>query len=168
MIHPAPHALTVHVDLACAIGAAAAYGLPANVLLAVAETEGGRPGQWVANRNGTYDVGPLQFNTAYLRRLAPYGIRPQDVAAPGCFPYRLAAWRIRGHVNSGAGDYWTRVANYHSYTPAENRIYRGAVITRAYRWMVFLQGRYGVPVSSQAVLPSSGVGGRRPTASAGQ
>ena len=60
--------------VACSLGAALRYGVPANVVLAVAEQEGGRPGQWVANSNGTFDVGALQFNTAYLRSLAGYGI----------------------------------------------------------------------------------------------
>jgi hypothetical protein len=31
------------------------YQIPANILLAIAEKEGGKPGQWVRNRNGTHD-----------------------------------------------------------------------------------------------------------------
>ncbi|EDP8962500.1 conjugal transfer protein TrbN, partial [Salmonella enterica subsp. enterica] len=48
----------------CSVSAAAKYEIPANILLAIREKEGGKPGQWVKNTNGTYDVGELQFNTA--------------------------------------------------------------------------------------------------------
>ncbi|MDF3982963.1 conjugal transfer protein TrbN [Luteibacter sp. PPL201] len=124
--------------VACALGAAIAYDVPANILLAIAEQEAGRPGQWVRNANGTQDVGALQFNTAYLRELARYGISPHDVAAPGCYAYQLAAWRIRAHLRDDAGDVWARAANYHSRTPQLNARYRAALIRRAVRWSTWL------------------------------
>ena len=58
----------------CAVSAAVKYEVPANIVLAVAEKEGGKPGQWVRNTNATYDIGSMQFNTAYIRTLARYGI----------------------------------------------------------------------------------------------
>jgi len=36
----------------CSIAAAIKYEIPANILLAIAEKEGGKPGQWIRNRNG--------------------------------------------------------------------------------------------------------------------
>lgn len=101
----------------CSIAAAVKYQVPANIVLAVAEKEGGRPGQWKPNRNGTHDVGPMQFNTAYLTDLARYGITARDVATAGCYSYDLAAWRLRQHLYHDKGDLWTRAANYHSSTP---------------------------------------------------
>ena len=80
--------------IVCSIQAAIKYEVPANILLAVAEKEGGKPGQRVRNSNDTYDVGPMQFNTAYLSDLTKYGITPEHVAQPGCYSYTLAAWRI--------------------------------------------------------------------------
>ena len=88
----------------CSIRAARRYGVPANILLAVAEQEGGKPGQWVRNSNGTYDVGALQFNTAYLASLAKHGVRVEHVAQPGCYAYNLAAWRLRDHLRRDSGD----------------------------------------------------------------
>ena len=79
----------------CAISAGIKYEIPANIMLAVAEKEGGKPGQWVRNSNGTYDVGYMQFNTAYLKSLKKYGIEAKHVAAGDCYSYDLAAWRIR-------------------------------------------------------------------------
>lgn len=132
----------MHERVACSISAAAKYEIPANIMLAVAEKESGKPGQWIRNDNGTYDVGPLQFNTAYLRQLANYGIRPDDVAVVGCYPYELAAWRLRQHITKDLGDLWTRCANYHSRTPRFNEVYRTDLMKRAARWADWLAARY--------------------------
>ncbi|MDQ0009147.1 hypothetical protein J2T07_001324 [Luteibacter jiangsuensis] len=128
--------------VACSLGAALAYDVPANVLLAVAEKEAGKPGQWVRNDNGTFDVGALQFNTAYLRDLDRYGITAADVAAPGCYSFMLAAWRIRGHLTHDSGDVWTRASNYHSRTPRFNVRYRADLIRRAVRWTTWLDSHF--------------------------
>lgn len=122
----------------CAISAAVKYEIPANILLAVAEKEGGKPGLWVKNRNGTYDVGPMQFNTAYLASLEKYGIEAHHVAAAGCYSFELAAWRIRQHIREDEGDLWTRAANYHSKTPKYNRRYRADLILKAKKWGAWL------------------------------
>lgn len=135
-----PH---LHERVVCSISAAARYDVPANLILAVAEQEGGKPGQWVRNVNGTHDVGAMQFNTAYLATdLARYGITPTDVAAPGCYAYELASWRLRSHLRNDKGDLWTRAANYHSRTPAYNAAYRSQLMQRAAKWAVWLGARF--------------------------
>lgn len=128
--------------LVCSLSAAAKYRIPANILLAIAEKESGAPGQWVRNRNGSHDVGPLQFNTEYLRSLARYQITPADVAAAGCYAYDLAAWRLRQHIAKDAGDLWTRCANYHSRTARFNNAYRADLMQRAARWADWLAARF--------------------------
>lgn len=139
MMDTLPDVPAQHQEMvACSLGAALAYDVPANILIAVAEKEAGKSGQWVRNENGTFDVGALQFNTAYLRELERYGIKPADVAAPGCYPYMLAAWRIRGHLRSDGGDVWTRASNYHSRTPHINARYRADLVRRAMRWTAWL------------------------------
>lgn len=126
----------------CSIVAAVKYEVPANIVLAVAEKEGGKPGQWVKNTNGSYDVGPMQFNTAYLRHLEPYGITAGDVEQAGCYPYELAAWRLRHHILNDIGDLWTRVANYHSRTPTRNTHYRSSIMRKAAKWADWLTARF--------------------------
>ena len=127
----------------CSIAAALKFGIPANIMLAVAEIEGGRPGQRSRNRNGSFDVGPMQFNTRYLEHLEHlYGITAADVAAAGCYPYELAAWRLRKHLELDAGDPWTRAANYHSRSPAENGKYRRKLIEKAAAWARWLAARF--------------------------
>ena len=147
--------------IVCSIAAAAKYEIPANIILAVAEKENGRAGQWVRNSsNGSHDVGPLQFNTNYLRELAQYGIAPIHVAAAGCYPFDLAAWRLRKHIKNDKGDLWTRAANYHSRTPQFNQVYRADLIVRAAKWADWLSKRYqthdlALPANAQATVTSS-------------
>ena len=47
----------------CSVAAAVKYDVPANIVLAVAELENGKPGQYSSNDNGSYDIGTMQFNT---------------------------------------------------------------------------------------------------------
>ncbi|WP_329955452.1 hypothetical protein [Chromobacterium violaceum] len=139
---PLRNASGMNERVICSISAAVEYGVPVNAMLAVAEQEGGHPKQWVRNTNGTYDVGSMQFNTSYLGGLSRYGIRVEDVASEGCYPYRLAAWRIRGHIMNDHGDVWTRIANYHSKTPKFNMSYRVGLQRRARKWDVWLSSRF--------------------------
>jgi len=126
----------------CSISAAVKYQIPANIVLAVAEKEGGKAGQWNSNDNGSYDIGSMQINTNYLKDLASYGITAADVATTGCYPYDLAAWRLRKHIRNDGGDIWTRAANYHSRTPEYNQSYRADLIVKAGKWESWLNERF--------------------------
>jgi len=126
----------------CSIAAAIQYEIPANILLAIAEKEGGRPGRWVYNSNGTHDVGSMQFNTVFLQDLSKYGITPDIVAKAGCYSYDLAAWRVRLHIKNDKGDIWTKVSNYHSRTPKYNAKYRADLIAKAVKWADWLEDRF--------------------------
>lgn len=134
-----PH---IQERVVCSIAAAIKYEIPANILLAIAEKEGGKPGQWVRNSNGTHDVGSMQFNTTYLKDLSKYGITPDHLSAAGCYAFDLAAWRIRLHIKKDQGDIWTRAANYHSRTPKYNAKYRADLMTKAVKWADWLEKRH--------------------------
>lgn len=139
---PPPNQVLHREQIECAIAAAVKYDFPANVLLAIAEQEAGKPNTWSSNRNGTYDVGVMQFNTAYLRQLQRYGIHPEHVASDTCYPYLLAAWRLKTHLVNDRGSFWTRISNYHSQTTYYNQKYAASVAPRAERWATWLEKNY--------------------------
>lgn len=133
----------------CSVVAAVKYNVPANIILAVAELENGKPGQYNMNENGSRDVGTMQFNTRYLADLSAYGITAKDVAGSDCYPYELATWRLRGHILHDKGDLWTKAANYHSRTPEYNAIYRAKLKSAARRWASWLTRHFKTrPISS--------------------
>lgn len=159
----------------CSISAAIKYEVPANIVLAVAEKENGKAGQWVRNSNGTQDVGPMQFNTAYLGDLARYGITPRDVAAAGCYSFDLAAWRLRMHIRNDTGDLWTKAANYHSRTPRYNAVYRADLMRKASKWADWLEVRFvtldvtkagATPTVPQQSAPAAMLGQQQATTTA--
>lgn len=135
----------------CSIYAAVKNDVPVNIILAVAEKENGKPGQWVKNTNGSYDIGPMQFNTAYLKDLNKYGINTSDVSS-GCYPYDLAAWRIRNHIDQDHGSYWTKVANYHSKTSKYNEIYRKDLVQKSLKWAEWVDLNFESIDKSQQLL----------------
>jgi hypothetical protein len=148
-----PH---LHERVVCSISAAIKYQVPANILLAIAEKEDGKAGQWVRNGNDTYDVGPMQFNTAYLGDLRRYGITAKDVASAGCYSFDLAAWRLRQHIRNDLGDLWTKAANYHSRTPKQNRTYRTDLMQKSVKWGDWLADRFRtIDMNLEKTVPRS-------------
>ena len=97
------------------------YGVPAEMLWAVAAAEGGREGLVQANANRSYDIGVMQLNTVYLGEIA---VSPAAVAGFDCRGFAVAARRLTGHLfRPRQGAVWRRLADYHSRTPEHNRRY---------------------------------------------
>ena len=132
-------ALLIHgVPIECINQAAVQYFVPAKVIIAVLQTEGGRPGLASPNRNGTVDYGPMQINSAWIKQIAPYGYTDHQVQDDPCTNVKEGAWILsQAMAHSSAQPYWQGVSNYHSYTPVYNQTYqrqiksRYVVLTRA-------------------------------------
>lgn len=147
------------VRIWCSVEAASRYGLPPDLVYAVSRAKGGRPGLASQNSNGTFDLGWMQFNTSYLRSLSLYGIRPSDVQANTCYPFHLADWRIRRHLEeSGDAGIFERAAFYHSRTPKFNEIYRGRLLSAARRFDWAKARRFWAMMQNDIVRPAGGSG----------
>jgi soluble lytic murein transglycosylase-like protein len=131
-------------SIACVINASNYQGVPANVLLAIGSMEGGKNGQAVRNKNGTYDLGHMQINTStYKSEIAKYGIRMEDVRWDGCKNVEIAAYLLKKRLSENNGqDFWTKVANYHSKTPMYNSRYKDKIQPLAHKWASWLQEQY--------------------------
>lgn len=129
--------LPIPVDVvavpACMIEAAAVYSLPPRVLIAVWLTEGGKPGTESRNKNGTKDYGPMQINTAWVRRLeADFGVTQQMLTHDFCWSVRASAYILRYEINQAGGSFWDGVGHYHSRTPFHkyryiDRVYKNSL-----------------------------------------
>ena len=144
----------------CALAASVRYDVPADALLSVYSVERGGTDTWSHDANGTYDVGPLQFNTAYLASLRRFGITPRAVEGKTCYPWFLAAWRIHDQLVEDRGGFWTRVARYHSATLRYVVAYRRQLLKFAPRWRAWLIAHYPTVVSAPQVPPVRGVRSR--------
>lgn len=126
------------VRITCSVQAAQKQGIPAEVMIALAKMEGGKPNLRMKNTNGTEDLGYMQFNTAYIASIKHMGVEEQHVLADGCFSFHLAAWRVKQHLVNDKGGYFKRVANYHSRTEKYNARYRKKLIEFTQKWRTWL------------------------------
>lgn len=106
----------------CVFDAARASGMPAAALFAILATEGGKTGEALSNRNGTWDLGPFQINTVHLDALAAMGISPDDILRDGRVNAYAAAWLLRKEYQR-TGNLWQAIGSYHSRTPHRRDAY---------------------------------------------
>lgn len=106
----------------CVVDAARASGMPVAALFAILATEGGKTGEALSNRNGTWDMGPFQVNTTHINELAIMGIAPETVLRDGRVNAYAAAWLLRKEYRR-TGDLWQAIGAYHSRTPHRRDAY---------------------------------------------
>ena len=115
---PPLHPLTAD----CVLDAARVSGMPVAGLFAILATEGGRMGEALSNKNGTWDLGGFQINTVHLKELAAMGISPDAVLCDGRVNAHAAAWLLRKEYRR-TGNLWQAIGAYHSRTPHRRDAY---------------------------------------------
>ena len=115
---PPLHPLTAD----CVLDAARVSGMPVAALFAILATEGGRMGEALSNKNGTWDLGGFQINTVHLKDLAAMGISPDAVLRDGRVNAHAAAWLLRKEYRR-TGNLWQAIGAYHSRTPHRRDAY---------------------------------------------
>lgn len=126
------------VIAACLLMAAQTYSVPPAVLLGIYQVEAGAVGQEVGpNRNGSYDLGPMQINTLWVPELAQmWGVNESTARRwlrdDPCTNVGVAAWILRRHYDE-TQDLAQAIAHYHSRTPRYGTVYKGKVITAMHK-----------------------------------
>ena len=118
VVFPPMHPLTAD----CVVDAARASGMPVAALFAILATEGGKTGEALSNKNGTWDLGGFQVNTVHLNELAAMGISPDAVLRDGRVNAYAAAWLLRKEYQR-TGSLWHAIGAYHSRTPHRRDAY---------------------------------------------
>lgn len=118
----------------CLMLAAQNYNVPPAVILGIMHVEGGKVGQAVGpNKNGSYDLGPMQINTLWVPKLAQHWrVNPQVaykmIKDDACINVNVSAWILRQRLNE-SGNLTLAIAHYHSKTPKHGYVYARKVIT---------------------------------------
>lgn len=123
---------TTKVLAACLMLASQTYSVPPAVLVGIYKAESGEVGQEVRNKNGTYDLGPMQINTVWLPELSKkWGVKEETahkwLRDDACTNVGVAAWILRGHIDD-TGSLSKAIAHYHSKTPHYGTRYKKKVI----------------------------------------
>jgi len=120
-------ALLIHgVPIECINQAAVTYYVPAKMIIAVLKTEGGKPGLAKQNSNGTFDFGPMQINSTWLEKIAPYGYTAYQLQYDPCINVQVGTW-ILSHEIAGEKNFWDGVGNYHSRSQTYHNNYKRKV-----------------------------------------
>lgn len=103
------------VPVNCINKAAIIYHVPAVLIISVLKTENGHNGLSKLNKNGTYDLGPMQINSQWLPRLNSYGFTQYDIQYNPCINVSVGAWILATSI-ANKNQLWSGVGDYHSHT----------------------------------------------------
>jgi hypothetical protein len=123
---------------ACIMAAADAYRLPPAVLVILLNVENGRLGKVSQNANKTVDIGPMQVNDTWVRKIALHWRSSESAAYAAlrhsfCANVEGGAWILRQAVDEANGDFWEGVALYHSHTERHKVEYLTQVLAHTMR-----------------------------------
>lgn len=114
------------VPVSCINQASIAHHVPATLLLAIMKKENGRNGQAVRNKDGTYDLGVMQVNTRWVKKLSQYGYTSHDLQFNPCKNVMAGSWILANSLADGK-NVWAGIGNYHSHTSKYNQSYRASI-----------------------------------------
>lgn len=115
----------VPVTWECTNTIANEFGIPLPLLLGIMRTEGGEVGMISENRNGSYDIGPMQINTLWLPKTRGYGISDAEILFNGCTNVAVGAWILSDLLQRYP--LWEAVGYYHSRTQHLSKGYASRV-----------------------------------------
>ena len=122
----------------CLRAAAELHQVPAWVLVLLLSVEAGKMGEVSQNTNGTVDIGPMQVNDTWVRKIAGHWRASPDAAYRAlrdnfCANVEGGAWILRQALDEAHGDLWKGVALYHSHDPVHKLEYMQLVYAQAMR-----------------------------------
>jgi hypothetical protein len=114
------------VPVECINKAAIQYHIPAMIIISVLRMENGRVGDAIPNKNGTFDYGPMQINSIWLKEIKRYGYTREAIQYDPCANVAVGAWLLSRAIADDK-TLWKGVGNYHSHTVDKNMTYRSKV-----------------------------------------
>lgn len=110
------------VPLDCINQAAIEYHVPAKLIISILETEGGKVGKTEKNKNGSYDIGPMQINSSWLKSLSTYGITKNQLLYNACINVKVGTWILAKNI-AAENNLLIGVGDYNSHTARFNQVY---------------------------------------------
>jgi soluble lytic murein transglycosylase-like protein len=112
---------------ACINWASRRYGVPAELLQAIAQVESSaNPRAFNRNVDGTHDIGLMQINSRWLGKLHQNGLTENDLWDP-CVNTLVAAWLLSENFRIW-GPTYRALGAYHSPSPARQIWYARRVL----------------------------------------
>lgn len=119
------HALSLE---RCFSLASRTYGIPVDLLKAIAKTETGfNPYAINYNNNKSYDMGIMQINSYWLPKLSKIGITQADLF-DGCKNIQVGAWILSSNIKQ-YGFNRKAIGAYNAVSPDKQEIYARKVLS---------------------------------------
>ena len=105
------------------------YRVPVDLLYAISRVESGNKANIIsaANTNGTYDIGVMQINSAWLPNLRTYGITREVLLSDPCKNVNIGAWILSTSI-AKYGYNWRGIGAYNAFTDSKRMIYARRVV----------------------------------------
>jgi hypothetical protein len=120
------------VPVSCINHAAVEFHVPASLIVSVISIERGSIGRTSKNKNGTYDMGPMQINSSWLTTLKKYGYSANDIIYDACKNVYVGTWILASNI-SKSNEIWKGVGNFHSRKSSLNYTYSNKVKNTFYK-----------------------------------
>jgi hypothetical protein len=128
-LKPSPNLITWD----CLNKAAKKSGIEPALILLILETEGGVVGLSSKNKNGSFDLGPMQINQLWLKSLKKdLGLSEREIRDNGCHNIAAGA-HILSLVLKQRGSVKSAIAGYHSLNPKRGQKYLAIALEKAKR-----------------------------------
>lgn len=127
------------VPIECINQAAIQYNVPATLIISVLQVEDGRAGMASPNDNGSFDYGPMQINSIWLRTLKPYGYTRDQLQNDPCTNVWVGTWILSQRI-ADSKEFWRGVASYHSYSIPQNTKYQQKVLKNYAKIIKYISG----------------------------
>lgn len=113
--------------MSCINQAAIEYQVPAALIMAIIQVEGGHNGLAMPNTNGTFDLGIMQINTTWASTISQKGYSITDIQNDPCKNIDVGTW-ILSQCLANNPNIIAAVGDYHSHTPIYNSEYAVKVL----------------------------------------
>lgn len=143
----------------CAPEIARYYGVPLDLVGGIRHAEGGKVGQRVGpNRNGSWDLGPMQINTNWFNGtfdvdMRDFDIHEEDALHNECTNIAIGAWVLMTNYRS-LNNWYEAVAAYNA--GIKNRRVAYPYADRVFRWKNRVKDRW-VPRKKPTVIRAEGL-----------
>lgn len=107
-----PYAHVTAEAVQCIAQASVRYQVPELLLHAIVVKENGRMGQCSKNKNGTFDCGLAQINTAWVPYFSKYGIKLEHILGNTCTNLFAAAYILKKNYISKNGNWFDAIVSY--------------------------------------------------------
>lgn len=113
MIDLPPAIMHNEIPQSCVMTVARAYDIPPILIGGILYVEGGRKGMAMPNTNGSFDYGPAQVNSIWLKETKKIGVNEYELRNDTCKNLWAAGWIMRRCLNKHADSFWHGVGCYH-------------------------------------------------------